>query len=155
MAPQLNLHDSQEDDNDILSCAPLQIEGTCTMRLFAACCVCFIVAGTASAAFADGFPGKGDPADWEDALPYYNRANRYLNQGRYDDAIEDYKVAIGKYKYDADFYTNLGVAYRKQEDYGSAAECYKRASELNPKDWVPVSDLANAYLKQNKLPETV
>ncbi|HEY9712707.1 MAG TPA: tetratricopeptide repeat protein, partial [Chroococcales cyanobacterium] len=106
-------------------------------------------------ACAEGFPGKGSSGDWSDALPYYNRGNKYLSHGRYEDAVNDYNEAISKYPYDPDFYTNLGVAYRKLEDYAHEEECFKKAVQLNPKDWVPLNDLANAYLKQNKLKETI
>ena len=66
----------------------------------------FLLACTAGV--AGGFPGKGEYADWSAALPYYNQANRYLNQGRYQDAILKYQTAIMQYQYDPDFYINLG-----------------------------------------------
>jgi len=123
-----------------------------TMLAFAIALCCAFLPG---AVLADGFPGKGDPADWEDALPYYNLANRYLNLGRYEEAIEKYHQAIARYEFDGDFYTNLGVAYRKIDDYPSAEQSFRKATALNEKDWVPWSDLANACLKQNKLKETI
>ena len=113
----------------------------------------FLFACTAS--MAGDFPGKGEYADWSAALPYYNQANRYLNQGRYQDAILKYQTAIMQYQYDPDFYVNLGVAFRKSDQYEAAEDALKRATELSPKDWIPWSDLANAYLKQNKLKETI
>jgi tetratricopeptide (TPR) repeat protein len=109
----------------------------------------------ADAAMASDFPGEGSPGDWSQALPYYNRGNRYMNQGRYSDAVNDYKTAISYYETDPDFYTNLGVALRKLEDYSGAEASFRRAAQLNPNDWVVWSDLANACLKQNRLSETV
>lgn len=106
-------------------------------------------------ALAEGFPGKGDEDAWSDALPYYNRGNRYLQKEQYQQALEDFKVAVGKYTFDPDFYTNLGVAYRKVGDYAKAEDAYKRSLALNDKDWMPWNDLANVYLKQDKLKETV
>ncbi len=117
-------------------------------------CLCLVGLG-APAAFAEGFPGQGNPADWSDALPYYNLANRYLEKGRYEDAIAKYQEAISRYRFDPDFFVNLGVAYRKSDDYESAAVAFEKAIALNDKDWVAWSNLANAYLKQNKLKETV
>lgn len=110
---------------------------------------------TAGAAHAEGFPGKGDEDAWSDALPYYNRGNRYLQKEQYQQALEDFKVAVGKYTFDPDFYTNLGVAYRKVGDYTNAEDAYKKSLQLNDKDWMPWNDLANVYLKQDKLKETV
>ncbi|MBS1956062.1 MAG: tetratricopeptide repeat protein [Cyanobacteria bacterium SZAS-4] len=106
-------------------------------------------------AHAEGFPGKGDEDAWSDALPYYNRGNRYLQKEQYQQALEDFKVAVGKYTFDPDFYTNLGVAYRKVGDYTNAEDAYKKSIQLNDKDWMPWNDLANVYLKQDKLKETV
>ncbi|MBI2811192.1 MAG: tetratricopeptide repeat protein, partial [Candidatus Melainabacteria bacterium] len=110
---------------------------------------------TAGTAYAEGFPGKGDEDAWSDALPYYNRGNRYLQKEQYQQALEDFKVAVGKYTFDPDFYTNLGVAYRKVGDYTNAEDAYKKSLQLNDKDWMPWNDLANVYLKQDKLKETV
>lgn len=110
---------------------------------------------TAGTAYAEGFPGKGDEDAWSDALPYYNRGNRYLQKEQYQQALDDFKVAVGKYTFDPDFYTNLGVAYRKVGDYTNAEDAYKKSLQLNDKDWMPWNDLANVYLKQDKLKETV
>lgn len=109
----------------------------------------------AGASHAEGFPGKGDEDAWSDALPYYNRGNRYLQKEQYQQALEDFKVAVAKYTFDPDFYTNLGVAYRKVGDYANAEDAYKKSLALNDKDWMPWNDLANVYLKQDKLKETV
>jgi tetratricopeptide (TPR) repeat protein len=106
-------------------------------------------------ALAGDFPGIGNPSAWSDALPYYNRGNRYLNQQRYEDAVRDFQEAISKYQYDADFYINLGVALRKVEDYKGAEQAYKSALKLKPKDWMAWSDLGNAYLKQDRLKDTI
>ncbi|CAN5467774.1 hypothetical protein BH11CYA1_BH11CYA1_01340 [soil metagenome] len=95
------------------------------------------------------------PAAWSDAIPYYNLANKYLEKARYEDAIDNYHEAIARYSDDPDFYINLGYCYRKLEDFESAEQAFRKAISLNNKDWVTWSNLANALLKQNKLPETV
>lgn len=107
------------------------------------------------AALPEGFPGKGDPDGWSDALPYFNRGNRYLQKEQFQQAAEDFQQAISKYGFDPDFYTNLGIAYRKLGDYEHSEQSFKKALELNEKDWMPWSDLANVYLKQNKLKEAI
>jgi tetratricopeptide (TPR) repeat protein len=107
------------------------------------------------AAVAEGFPGKGNASDWGDALPYYNQANKYLNEQRYDDAVRRYKDALSHYSFDPDFYTNLGVAYRKLGDFEEAEQALKASIQLDDKDWTPWSNLANVYLKQDKLKEAV
>lgn len=104
---------------------------------------------------ASGFPGTGNGADWSDAIPYYNRGNKYLEQGRYDEAVDDFNHAISIYPHDADFYVNLGYCYRKTEDFTLAEKAFRKALAINDKDWTTWSDLANSLLKQNRLPETI
>ncbi len=106
-------------------------------------------------AFADDFPGKGDRFAWGNALPYYNLANKYLEHGRYEDAVAKYEEAIFRYEYDPDFFINYGVALRKLENYSAAEQAFKKAIELRGNDWQAWSNLANSYLKQNRLKETI
>lgn len=102
-----------------------------------------------------GFPGRGNPSDWSDALPYYNLGNKYLESGRYDEAIDSFHAACARYDQDADFYINLGVAYRKVDDYQSAEQAFTKALSINDKDWMTWSNLGNALLKQKKLKQTI
>lgn len=104
---------------------------------------------------ADGFPGRGNQYDWSAALPYYNLGNKYMQSERYEDAIQKYHEAIGKYEHDPDFYINLGVALRKVENFQAAEDAFKHAAALNAKDWMSWSNLANSYLKQDKLEDTI
>lgn len=104
---------------------------------------------------ADDFPGKGDRFAWSNALPYYNRGNKYLEHGRIEEAVQDFEEAIFRYEYDPDFYINYGVALRKRENYTGAEQAFKKAMELRPNDWQACSNLANAYLKQNRLKDTI
>ncbi|HNB22730.1 MAG TPA: tetratricopeptide repeat protein [Candidatus Melainabacteria bacterium] len=112
-----------------------------------------LLAGPAS--YAEGFPGRGNPHDWSAALPYYNLGNKYMQQERYEDAIQKYHEAIGRYEYDPDFFNNLGVALRKIENFEAAEQAFKSAAALNAKDWMSWSNLANSYLKQDRLEDTV
>jgi hypothetical protein len=115
----------------------------------------FVVVIFSAQAWAGDFPGKGDRLLWGYALEDYDQGNHYLNQQRYEEAIEKYKQAIARYQFDPDFYANLGVAYCKAGDYASAEQTLTRAAELNKKDWMPWSNLANVYVKENKLKEAL
>jgi tetratricopeptide (TPR) repeat protein len=101
------------------------------------------------------FPGQGDPSAWSDAIPYYNLANKYLEKDKYEDAVDNYHEAIARYSFDPDFYVNLGYCYRKLGDFESAEQAFRQAIKLNDKDWISWSNLANALLKQKRLPETI
>ncbi len=104
---------------------------------------------------AGDFPGTGDPHGWSDALPYYNLGNKYLNQQRYSEAAQKYQEAIDRYAYDADFFINLGVALRKLDNYVGAEQAFTSATKLNDKDWAAWMNLGNAYLKQDRLKDTL
>ncbi len=78
-----------------------------------------------------------------------------MQSERYQDAIQKYHEAIGRYEYDPDFYNNLGVALRKVEEFQAAEDAFKHAAALNAKDWMSWSNLANAYLKQDRLEDTI
>lgn len=106
-------------------------------------------------ALAEGFPGRGSGADWSDALPYYNLANKYLSKGRFDDAIEKYDEAILRYQFDPDFYTNMGLACMKAKRFAEADVALRTAIQLNNKDWSPWSNLASNYSNQGKLKESL
>lgn len=106
-------------------------------------------------ALSDDFPGKGSRSGWSEALPHYNVANKYLARGLYEQAANHYQQAINFYGQDPDFFVNYGVALRKLENYNGAEQAFKRALELRENDWETWSNLANAYLKQNRLSDTI
>lgn len=115
----------------------------------------FFTTAVFSPVYADDFPGKGDRFAWSSALPFYNRGNKYLEHDRIEEAVQDFEEAIYRYEYDPDFYINYGVALRKRENYTGAEQAFKKAIELRPNDWQSWSNLANAYLKQNRLKDTI
>lgn len=114
-----------------------------------------MIAAFAPMVLAEGFPGTGDASAWSDALPHYNLGNRYLEKGRYEDAINKFSDAIALYAYDPDFYSNLGLAYCKTDNPQAAEKVFKTALSLNDKDWMLWSNLATSYIKQNKLKEAM
>ena len=124
-------------------------------NLFCLALLFFVSTFALSPCRADDFPGKGDRFAWSNALPYYNLANKYLGHGRYEEAKTNFEEAIYRYEYDPDFFINYGVALRKLENYTAAEEAFKKAIELRNNDWQAWSNLANAYLKQNRLKDTI
>ena len=115
--------------------------------------VAFAVYGTA--AMAEGFPGIGDRVQYAESLPHYNLGNRYLTKKWYEKAVEKYRDAIEIYPYDADVYSNLGVALRHLNDPVRAEWAYKRAVELKGDDWTSLNNLANLYMLQDRFEESL
>ena len=121
------------------------------MIRFAVLTICFLLLQMLAPALA----AETEKPNRSAALPYYNRANRYLAQGRFADAERDLLEAIRLYPDEPDFHTNLGVAYRKLDRYVDAEKEFKIAIAYNRDDWQNWSNLANAYLKQNMLEKTI
>lgn len=114
-----------------------------------------VLVSTGVAAMAEGFPGIGDRVQYADSLPHYNLGNRYLTKKWYEKAVEKYRDAIEIYPYDADVYSNLGVALRHLNDPVRAEWAYKRAVELKGDDWTSLNNLANLYMLQDRFDESL
>ena len=116
-----------------------------------------LIAGfsTGLPALAEGYPGVGDRVKYAESLPHYNLGNRYLAKEWYPKAVEKYRDAIEIYPFDADVYINLGMALRKMNDLPRSEWAYKQAVKLNPDDWMPISNLANVLMVQDKFQESL
>lgn len=115
---------------------------------------CLLVSSVVQAR-GEGFPGYGDRVKYADSLPHFNLGNRYLARQWWEKAVESYHNAIAIYPYDADVYTNLGIAFRKMNDLQSAERAYKQATELKKDDWVCWSNLANLYAMSERFKDSL
>lgn len=115
---------------------------------------CLLVSSVAPAR-SEGFPGYGDRVKYADSLPHFNLGNRYLAKEWWEKAVESYHNAIAIYPYDADVYTNLGIAFRKMNDLQNAERAYKQATELKKDDWVCWSNLANLYAMSERFKDSL
>ncbi len=80
---------------------------------------------------------------------HYNLANIYLNQGKYNSAINEYKSAL-KYKKDFPYYYyNLGCAYLGIKDYKEAKNAFEKAIKLKPDNADFYYNLAYSYKQLN------
>lgn len=104
---------------------------------------------------AEGFPGVGSRTAYADALPHYNLGNRYMVREWWEKAVEKYNDAINIYPYDPDMYINLGTALRKMQDNAGAEQAFRKALELNDKDWITWSNLGNMIMMQDRFMEAL
>ncbi len=111
----------------------------------------------ASPVLAEGrpFPGKGEQAKWEQASVPFDQGVAFYRAGNYAKAIEKYKQAIAIYPHDYDFYNNLGLTYKKNNELDLAAEALKKSIELKPNTWESWSNLGSVYKHQKKAKEAV
>ncbi len=83
---------------------------------------------------------------------HYNLGRLYQSQKKFDEAIEQYRIAIGLKPDSAEEYNNLGVIYRDRNMPDKAIEQFMIASKLNPDLPEAHYNLGNIY-KDRKMPE--
>lgn len=82
---------------------------------------------------------------------YNNRGNAYAEQGRIDEAIEEYRTVLRLKPDYAEAYYNLGNAYFKQGRIDEATGKYKAVLRLKP-DFIEAHyNLGLAYFKQGQI----
>ncbi|MCK5504411.1 MAG: tetratricopeptide repeat protein [Thermodesulfovibrionia bacterium] len=69
------------------------------------------------------------------------RANSYYEEGKYDDAIDEYSKLLARGVEGGNLYYNLGNSYFKKGELGKAILYYEKAKRLVPRD----SDLKSNY----------
>jgi tetratricopeptide (TPR) repeat protein len=81
-------------------------------------------------------------ADTESATALFNKGNQYYDEGKFDQAIEEYKKIINLGIKNYQVYYNLGNAYFRQNQLGQAILSYRRALVLKPGDEDTEANLA-------------
>ena len=91
------------------------------------------------------FVNKNSLSTNEKALKLYYKGIDKSNDGNHKKAIKYFKKAI---KIDSVFafaWDNLGLSYRKLNDYDKAIECYEKSLTLDPNGVMPLQNIAIAY----------
>jgi len=89
------------------------------------------------------------------AEDYYNRGNKYREQGNLDQAIYDYTKAIKVYSKHAKAYYNRANSYVKQGKLSQAIDDYNKAIDINPQYTEAYYNLGNTYEKQGNLSKAI
>lgn len=90
----------------------------------------------------------------QNSAAHSNKALLYVDQGRLDDAIAEYKKALQSLDH-ADIYNNLGFALSQKGDYAGAIDAYHNALARQP-DMVSSHDgLARTYMAMSQLAKAV
>lgn len=85
-------------------------------------------------------------ASCRSATQYIDRGNQLFSQGKYSDAILDYRNAIKKNPSSGEAYYRLGLALVKQNQVGEAYQAFSHAVLLDTKNMAAKVQLANLSL---------
>jgi Tfp pilus assembly protein PilF len=94
------------------------------------------------------FPNKAFSA-------HENLGNAYIDQGRINDAIAQFQIAIRSNPFDADVRYNLGVAYNKKGLVDKAIREYQIAKKINPYDSDIQYNLGQIYQSQGFIEKAI
>jgi len=89
------------------------------------------------------------------ALQWYNVGYTAANDGKYDDAIQDFTTAISLKSDYAEAYNMLGFATRKKGDVSKAFGYYETALKLKPNFPEAREYYGEAWLQQGNLAKAV
>ncbi|UCC94793.1 MAG: tetratricopeptide repeat protein [Candidatus Omnitrophota bacterium] len=134
-----------------------------TAKLFTIILYCFIVG-------MFGFLTIKQNTSWRNPVAFYQQVIRYspgsfrahneigiiyLDQAKYDDAIEEFKKAVAVNPSFDQAYDNLGSAYDMNGDFENSIRAHKKAIEINPRNIKAYNNLGNAYNNANRFDEAV
>src|SRR5690348_11357190 len=109
---------------------------------------CFAEANSASAFETSKFSGRNKREAFSKSCEYDQKGIALEEQGKFKEAIAQYKLAIATYPSYAVHYCNLGNALADLQRYSEAIAQYKKAVELAPDLAVAYCNMADAMLKQ-------
>ncbi|MBY0548049.1 MAG: hypothetical protein K2W95_12210 [Candidatus Obscuribacterales bacterium] len=116
----------------------------------------FVSANAALAYDPNVFPGKGSREAWNRSGLVFNEGNDLGRAGKYDASIKKIEEAIKIYPYCDGYFVSLGVSYKKRRQSGDlikAEAAFRKAVELEPKDWRNWKALTNGLLAAEKFKE--
>lgn len=102
------------------------------------------------------FPGKGSKETWLSACRLANDGDALANAKKHDAAVAKYQQSIAMYPHADALYRDFGVTYEergKPGDLQKAESAYRKACELDPKDWKNWNALAGNMGSQERYKE--
>lgn len=93
----------------------------------------------ATLAYHGKFPGKGSLSAWIEGAKLYDQATSLTKTGKLTAANDLYRAAIKKYRFDSDFYYNLGHNLLEEKKLAEAESALQQSAQLAPFDYIPTS----------------
>jgi tetratricopeptide (TPR) repeat protein len=91
----------------------------------------------------------------KDAQDYYSKGVGEEGKENFQQAIEYYKKAVAIDPEFAFAWDNLGLNYRRLNDYDNAIAAYKKSLEIDPLGEMPLQNIAVAYTYKKDYPEAI
>jgi Flp pilus assembly protein TadD len=83
----------------------------------------------------------------------YSKGLDLFDEGKNEEAIEQYKKALEEDSNDGEIYLAISIAYQQLEDFDNALEAAKKSVEFDPKEPLVYTNLSRVYVKQGMIPE--
>jgi len=117
-------------------------------QVFSGALICLLLSAPVSIA-----QGPVDPesrAAWQKANGPYDAANNLAKGKKYKEAIAKYREAIAIYPSSAPYHYNLALALKHSGNSAEAIPEFRKAIEINGKDWKSWKALGNSQYKLGK-----
>jgi tetratricopeptide (TPR) repeat protein len=88
-------------------------------------------------------------------IDFTERGIRFVKEGKYEQALADFKRALLLTPDDPVIYNNLGAAYTKQERYTQALEAFRQSIAINPEIAVTYYNMGIVYDHLNRPAEAL
>jgi superkiller protein 3 len=95
------------------------------------------------------------PFPESDPLVNYNLGNAYMQKGKYDQAIFEFKRTLQLQPNHGRAYNNLGRIYVMQGRLNEAIAAFKQAVDINPGNAKAYNNLGSAYLMQGDVENAI
>ena len=99
---------------------------------------------------AEPRPPSGTTPETKSAAEYFHFGNVHAQEGRYEQAIAEFKKAIALDPNNANTYENLAISYAKTGDNAQAAKTMRIAVQLRPNDATKYSTLGIIFHANNE-----
>jgi tetratricopeptide (TPR) repeat protein len=89
------------------------------------------------------------------ALNFYNKAIEASEKQDWKEAIKNYRLALEKDPKFTYAWDNMGVCYRRIEEYDNALNAYKKSLEIDPKGKMPLQNIAMTYIYKKEYQKAI
>ncbi|UOU97902.1 tetratricopeptide repeat protein [Chryseobacterium daecheongense] len=91
----------------------------------------------------------------EEALDFYEKAINASEKENWNEAIQNYKLALEKDPKFIYAWDNLGICYRRIGEYDNAHNAYQKSLEIDPKGKMPLQNIAITYVYKKEYQKAI